>query len=134
MKRSKVPAKYKWDLSSYCKDDKEFFSRIKLIEARADEIKAFEGKLNDEEILLKVLNLDSEISLELEVLGNYAARRFEEDLSSSSGQQLESEFSRVATLLSVAGSYVTPEISKFSNEKLEKLKKALMQKYFGKEK
>ena len=123
MKRSKVPAKYKWDLSSYCKDDEEFFSRIKLIEARADEIKAFEGKLNDEEILLKVLNLDSEISLEREVLGNYAARRFEEDLSSSSGQQLESEFSRVATLLSVAGSYVTPEISKFSNEKLEKLKK-----------
>ena len=123
MKRSKVPAKYKWDLSSYCKDDEEFFSRIKLLEGRAEEIKSFEGRLNNEELLLKLLNLDSEISRELEVLGNFAARRLDEDLSSSSGQQLESEFSRVATVLSVAGSYITPEISKFSNEKLEKLKK-----------
>lgn len=121
MKRSQIPEKYKWNLKEYCSNDKDFYARTALLEDKVKKFKEFEGKLDDENLLFQVLNFDSEVSYELDILGNYAMRRLDENLASSEGQELESEFSKVATIYSVATSFIVPEISGFSDEKLKKL-------------
>ena len=59
MKRNLVPAKYKWDLSAYAKDEDDFFKRTKALQKYAELFKSFEGKLADDKMLLKLLNLTS---------------------------------------------------------------------------
>ncbi len=121
MKRSQIAEKYKWDLSGYCKDDSEFFSRLKKLEEKKDEFKKYENNLSNDEILLEMLNFDSEISKELEVLACYAYRRKDENLADKSGQQMKDAFTKVSTQFAVATAFVTPEISKFDEAKLKRL-------------
>ena len=123
MKRSQIAEKYKWDLSGYCTDDEDFKVRLNELEKSFSEFKNFEGKLSDEKLLLQALELDSKISQELEILGCYAYRRHDENIAAKAGQEMKSELARVRTLFSVATSFITPEVSKFSDEKLKKLQK-----------
>src|SRR5699024_9874396 len=47
----------------------------------------------------------------------------DENIAAKAGQEMKSELARVRTLFSVATSFITPEVSKFSDEKLKKLQK-----------
>lgn len=121
MKRSQIAEKYKWDLSDYCKDDDEFFNRLKNLEEKKDEFKKYENNLSNDEILLEMLNFDSEISKELEILACYAYRRKDENLADKLGQQMKDAFTKVSTQFAVATAFVTPEISNFDESKLKRL-------------
>ncbi len=123
MKRSQIAEKYKWDLSGYCKDDSEFFERLKKLEEKKDIFKKYENHLSNEKLLLEMLNLDSEISQELEILACYAYRKRDENLADKIGQQMKDAFTSVNTKFAVATSFITPELSQFDDKKLEKLQK-----------
>lgn len=123
MKRSLVPAKYKWDLSAYAKDENDFLKRTKDLTKYVELFKSFEGKLDDEKVLLKVLNLSSEYSKEVSLLGNYAARKLDENLADSKSNENMNLLSKICSDISVASAYISPEVSAFSTEKLESLMK-----------
>lgn len=123
MKRSLVPAKYKWDLSAYAKDENDFLKRTKDLTKYVELFKSFEGKLDDEKVLLKVLNLSSEYSKEVSLLGNYASRKLDENLADSKSNENMNLLSKICSEISVASAYISPEVSAFSTEKLESLMK-----------
>ncbi len=123
MKRNQVADKYKWDLSGYCSDDEEFYERLSKLENKKNLFKKFEGKLDQDEILLDALDLESKISQELEILGCYAYSRHNENIADEKGQKMKDATIRVNTLFSVATAFITPEVSKFSDEKLQTLQK-----------
>lgn len=121
MKRNLVPAKYKWDLSAYAKDEDDFLKRTKALQKYAELFKSFEGKLADEKMLLKLLNLTSEYSKEVSLLGNYAQRKLDENLADSKASENVNLLSKICSDNSIASSFITPEISQFSDEKLQSL-------------
>lgn len=121
MKRNLVPAKYKWDLSAYAKDEDDFLKRTKALQKYAELFKSFEGKLADDKMLLKLLNLTSEYSKEVSLLGNYAQRKLDENLADSKASENVNLLSKICSDNSVASSFITPEISQFSNDKLQSL-------------
>ena len=45
--RAKIDEKFKWDLSSYIKNEKEIEEALKLIEKLTEIIPTYNGKLND---------------------------------------------------------------------------------------
>ena len=121
MKRNLVPAKYKWDLSAYAKDEDDFLKRTKALQKYAELFKSFEGKLADDKMLLKLLNLTSEYSKEVSLLGNYAQRKLDENLADSKASENVNLLSKICSDNSVASSFITPEISQFSDDKLQSL-------------
>lgn len=121
MKRSQISDNYKWDLSSYCKNDSEFVSRVDLLKNYQEKISSFEGRLSNDDCLFDALDLDSKLMLEIEPLLNYAARKRDENLANSENSELVALIIKVNTDLSVAGAYMLPEICAFSKEKLTSL-------------
>ena len=123
MKRSAVPQKYKWDLTAFAKDDEDFKIRVKNLLQYENLFKSFEGKLDGEDNLLKVLNLSSEYSQEMILLYCYAKRKADENLADSKAMERLNYISKIENQISVASSFITPEVSKFSNAKLNSLMK-----------
>lgn len=123
MKRSAVPQKYKWDLSEFAKDNEDFKNRTTNLLKYIEIFKSFEGKLSDEKNLLKVLEYSSEYAKEMILLFNYAQRKLDENLNDSKSMENLNYISQIENQISVASSFITPEVSKFSNAKLNSLMK-----------
>ncbi len=121
MKRSQVAEKYKWDLSSYAKDENDFLQRCETLKTFKTKFACFEGKLDDDQQLLKVLKLTSAYEKEASLLANYAQRKLDENLSNSKANENLNMLLKIDNDISIASAYITPEISKFSNSKLKNL-------------
>lgn len=123
MKRSAVPQKYKWDLSEFAKDDEDFKNRTTNLLKYIEIFKSFEGKLSDDEKLLELLNLSSEYEKQLSLLYCYAMRKRDEDLTNSKAIENLGMIEKIANQNAIAAAFITPEVSKFSNQKLNFLMK-----------
>ena len=123
MKRSAIAEKYKWDLTAYAKDDEDFLSRTKALAKYQNIFKSFEGKLSDDEKLLELLNLSSEYEKQLSLLYCYAMRKRDEDLTNSKAIENLGVIEKIANQNAIAAAFITPEVSKFSNQKLNFLMK-----------
>ncbi|MBP3431658.1 MAG: oligoendopeptidase F [Clostridia bacterium] len=121
--RSEIEEKYKWDLTQYCKDDCDFEKRLSAISQKVDEFAAFEGKLLDDAFLLQCLEFETEVGKELSLLGVYAFLRLCEDKANRKANEMNENFSVVATKLSTATTFIEVEIGKFKAEKLKTLQK-----------
>ena len=123
MKRSAIAEKYKWDLTAYAKDDEDFLSRTKALAKYQNIFKSFEGKLSDDEKLLELLNLSSEYEKQLSLLYCYAMRKRDEDLTNSKAIENLGVIEKIANQNAIAASFITSEVGKFSNQKLNFLMK-----------
>ena len=123
MKRSAIAEKYKWDLTAYAKDDEDFLSRTKALAKYQNLFKSFEGKLSDDEKLLELLNLSSEYEKQLSLLYCYAMRKRDEDLTNSKAIENLGVIEKIANQNAIAAAFITPEVGKFSNQKLNFLMK-----------
>ena len=56
-KRCEIEEKYKWDLSSYIKDEAELKQNLKYLKENADKFKTYYGKLTDKQTLKEYLKL-----------------------------------------------------------------------------
>lgn len=121
MKRSQVASKYKWDLSQYAKSEEDFLARARALKKYPDIFKKYENKLSDDKKLLEVLNLSSEYAKEVSLLANFAQRKLDEDLNNSRANENLHMLLKIDNDISVASSFITPEISAFSDEKLSAL-------------
>ncbi len=120
-KRSQIQDKYKWDLSSYFKDEKEFEKTFLEVSNTISEFAGFEGKLDDEKNIYKCLLLESETSQKLGKLYVYASLITKQDQSDSFAFERLEKISSLATKLSALTSFVDVEISALPNEFLIKL-------------
>lgn len=120
--RDSIEEKYKWDLSPIVNGDNEFDSLMNEANNIIDNIGIYQGKLNDNNVILECLNKQSEASLIAERLYVYAKMKLDEDSTISKYQALTDKADRLIIKLSTATSYIVPEITMLSDEKLNELK------------
>ncbi len=118
--RSEIPDKYKWDLSDLFKNNDEFKTGLKKIEARIPEISKYKGKLADKsDYLFQTLDSYYDISKELARLQVYAYRLADEDVRVGDNQSLKQLAQGTVTKFAEASSYIQPEILAIGKSKVE---------------
>lgn len=120
--RSEIEEKYKWDLSKFCKDDKDFYDKLDAMTKRLEEFKKFEGKLLDDATLLKYLKFKYKF-YEDTCFDLYAHLRQCEDASNRAANEMNEKLGIFYSKFSPIITSVETEIDRFSLAKLKKLSK-----------
>ena len=121
--RDQINNKYKWDLTTFCKNDDDFYTRLKDIESFICNFKNFEGKLSCEKNILEYFKTSDKFSLEFTKLYVYAHSKFDEDQGNSVYQEMFDKVQKVATKSAVETSFASVEICKLPIERLEAMLK-----------
>ncbi len=121
--RIEIEDKYKWNLSSYCKNDEDYYTRVEKLRPYIEKIKSFEGKLDNDDMLLSCWEMLDEFYYNAGFVECYVSYRCDEDQRDSKTSEMEQKLSKILTSFGEASSYISPEIATFSLEKLENLKK-----------
>lgn len=120
-KRSQINEKYKWDLSKFCKSDKEWYERLEELKALATEVDKFKGKLNDPKTLLKFYNLNEKYYMLSSKLNMYASNNLNCNLSNSNYVEMENIIGAVDNDYGVKTSFYAPEMLSYSEDYLKSL-------------
>ena len=121
--RVEIEEKYKWDLSSYCKNEEDFLIRLDKLKGFGKKMKVYENKLKDEKLLLEFWKKEDEYAIELNKLFVYVSCREDEDQRSSKVEELVQKIEKIASENSENLSFADVEVAKFSLEKLNSLLK-----------
>ena len=120
LKRSDVPEKYKWKITDIYETDELWEKEYNTLKERLKEFDSFHGKTGESaDNLLDALKLNDELSLILDRLYVYANMRFHEDSSNAKYQSLSDKADMIAVEFSEATSFLTPEITELSAEKVK---------------
>lgn len=118
--RHEVPDEYKWDLSKLYPSNKEWEQGLKDLEQRIEGVQQFQGTLDRSVAQLKqCLDYLNDTEMLEERLGYYAHLRTSEDVGSSAHQERFARYMQVATRLSAATSYFTPEIQSIPEQTIQ---------------
>ena len=123
--------KYKWDLTEIFESENELENAIDELYKLVDQIKTFKGKLanNVDEIFGCYKTLEKIYELHEKIYA-YAMLKYHQDMSSQEGIKLYKRVENITTEISEAESFVSPEISKIEDSKLEEyLQDAKMKEY-----
>lgn len=131
-KRSEVEEKFKWDLSSYCKDDKSFLQQYNYLKDHLKDLVAFKGKLSDENELIKCLKLEEDLSTKLSVLYVYSVLRIREDALNSHNKENLTLVENLANNYSTETSFIDVEVKKYKTIDLKRLEKTTPYKNYFK--
>ncbi len=118
LNRNDVPSHLKWNLSEIVDGEKGFTVIESEILSKLDFSK-FEGKLADENVLLECLRYMDDLEIKLEILGVYAMMYRDVDTRNSDANALNSRVDNLFVKYSSAVSFVTPEITALTEEKLK---------------
>lgn len=111
---------YKWDLTEIFENENELENAISQLYKLVDQIKNFKGKLADsvEEIFNCYKTLEKIYELHEKIYG-YAMLKYHQDMSSQEAIKLYKRVENITTEVSEAESFVSPEISKIDDSRLE---------------
>lgn len=115
--RSEVGENLKWRLTDIFSSDEEFKALLKDVEGRLDFAK-YEGKLSDEATLLKCLKELDKVDYDIEKLAVYAHMKKDLDTRDSEANALNSMVSNLFVKYASGLSFMTPELTSLSDEKL----------------
>ena len=116
--RAEIEEKFKWDLTKFCKNDEEFYSRLEAVAKQVSNFKKYEGKLSDEKLLFECLEFQTQLCKELSLIAVYANLRLCEDNADRKANEMCEKQGMVVSKLSIATSFIDVEISKFKTQKL----------------
>lgn len=119
-KRSEVPEKDKWDLSSIYKSNEEWESALKELPVLAEKVLQFKGKLgSDSKTLLAALKALEAAELKLETVYHYASLQHEADEDDSEATDREGRAMMAYTKMQSEISFMDPELLAISEETLK---------------
>ena len=112
--------KYKWDLTEIFENENELDSAITKLYKLVDQIKEFKGKLADsvDEMFGCYKTLEEIYELHEKIYA-YAMLKYHQDMSSQESIKLYKKIENITTEVSEAESFVSPEISKIDDSRLE---------------
>ena len=111
--RSEIEDKYKWELESIYKNEKEFNNDKEKVLKLIDKISTYKGKItNTSEYLLNYLKIDEEIMIILTNLYIYSSCKYHEDVSNSQNFKRYNEISNIDAIYSNKTSFAMPELLK----------------------
>ena len=119
--RKDVPDKYKWDLSDFFKNEKEYEKSLKDAKERIIKYKDFKGKLKDSKKLYEFLKFDIDTLCLIENLYVYAHLKNDEDLGNSSSINRQNKTIKLFTDYSNAVSFFNPELLSLDNDEFNNL-------------
>ncbi len=122
-KRSEIEEKYKWDITKFCKSDDDFYKRMKKLSSKMKEIKKFEGKLDDDDILFECLEKSYAFEKEFGFLTLYSELSKRVDNADTNANVMCEKLTTLQTLYLTYSAYIEVEMASFSDEKLKHLQK-----------
>ena len=112
-------ANYNWDLTEIYLDDESYNKDFELFKSRIEEFKSFEGKLSDEESLIKLLTLERDTDILLTRLYTYAQSVADLDRRSVEANSREAILTSTLNDFVSAISFIEPEILSLGKEKMD---------------
>ena len=120
MERSTIENKFKWTIDEMYPNEESIEKDIQKVKELIEEVKRYKGILPDsEENIFKALNISEEASRILQNLYVYTHMKSHEDTRINKNQSNATKIDMLSTELSMATSYMVPEIIAMDNEKLE---------------
>lgn len=120
MERSTIENKFKWTIDEMYPNEESIEKDIQKVKELIEEVKRYKGILADsEENIFKALNISEEASRILQNLYVYTHMKSHEDTRINKNQGNATKTDMLSTELSMATSYMVPEIIAMDNEKLE---------------
>ncbi|WP_343346035.1 oligoendopeptidase F [Terrisporobacter petrolearius] len=120
MERNAVENKFKWTIDEMYPNEGAIDKDIHKVKELIDEIKKYKGTLaNSEENLYNALNLSEQASRILQNLYVYTHMKSHEDTRINKNQGNATKTDMISTELSMATSYMVPEIIAMDSKKLE---------------
>lgn len=120
--RKETPKAYKWDLTAYYKDDKEWEKDYLKIIKEFENIKSYEGKVpKSANMLYQTLEEYFAYESRLTKLFVYASLRHDEALEDADASMLYNKIYKTYNDFCAVSSFIEPEIIKEETSKVEKL-------------
>ena len=120
--RDQIPAKYKWTLEDIIPTNDAWEELFFKCEERIGYFSKYQDKLADEDTLFDCLNFRSKLMHDIVYLYSYARMRLDQDTRENLYQGMSNRAEMLVVKYSTASSFITPEVSEFSKEKLEALR------------
>ena len=123
LNRNEIEDKYKWDLTLLFKTEKEVNGAKKKVKEGIDKLKEYEGKLKTKENVLCYFKESEEVEKMLLRLDLFASLKISIDTTDPQALKLMEEVNGILTYYSVSLAFVSPELSRLSDELLDEMKK-----------
>lgn len=122
-KRNQIPAEFKWDLSKFCKDDKEWYELLEQLKQKVHVFESYKGKLGDANELLKYFELSRETSEISDRLSMYGHNHLNTDLSNAKYTEMNNMLEGVYNELGIKTAFYSPEMLSYSTDYFDQLLK-----------
>lgn len=119
--RKDIADNYKWKLEDIFSSDEAWEECFFATEERIPNLSKYSDKLSEEETLFECLRLSSSLSHDISKLYQYARMRRDEDTRVALYQGMSDRAETLSVRYGTAASFITPEISRFSEDKLKGL-------------
>ena len=119
--RSKVPDKYKWDLTAIYPSDQAWRTAKEKLAAEFPKLRQFQGTLaSSASRLADALETQSKLDKEFTRLYVYASMNSDQDTRVSSYQAMQQEMIQLGSVLGTEEAFIEPEILKMDNATIER--------------
>lgn len=133
MERNAIEEKFKWTIDEIYQNEASMDKDVKKVKELIEEVKRYKGMLDDsEENLYKALNISEQASRILQNLYVYTHMKSHEDTRINKNQGNATKTDMLSTELSMATSYMVPEIIAMDSEKLQNYLKSEKLSYYKK--
>ena len=119
--RSEIDEQFKWDLSSYIKNDNDIEETFKLMENLIKILPTYSGKLSNKEILLEALTKHENDYIKIYKLAHFISHSLNVDSTDTKMLGLSQRFDTLYTKMSESNAYFTPQMYELSDEYLTSL-------------
>ena len=114
--RNEVPEEYKWDLTPFFKDEKDFYESIDKCKIMIDDLKNYVGCTKDASKLYEFLNKQINVVALWEDLYVYANLVNDQELGVDSSIKMKNAAENLYNEYNLNTSFFAPELLKLSNE------------------
>ncbi|MBR6429092.1 MAG: oligoendopeptidase F [Clostridia bacterium] len=119
-KRSEVEKQYTWATEDLFASDALWEEALEAAKAYPEKLAAYRGRISaSAEELLGYMQLNDEIQVKVERLGNYAMRKSDEDTGNSFYQAMKGKIMNLYMTIESADSFSTPELISIPDDTME---------------
>lgn len=131
--RNKIEEKYKWKIDTMYPSEEAIEKDIEKAKEYIEKVKEYKGKLSEsKEVLYDALNISEKSSRVLQNLYVYTHMKQHEDTRINANQAIATKIEMLSTELSMATSYIVPEIISIDEKKLEEFFRCEKLKFYKK--
>ncbi len=119
--RSEVPEKYKWNLTDFFKDEKDFNNHFKIAKEKIERLKPYKGCTKDSQKLYEFLTQEMETMSQVENLYVYAYLVNDQELGIKESIERKNKTMDLLNLFSQNVNFFEPELLQLSNKEFDDL-------------